>query len=654
MTETMDVDDPEPQVATEVVRPVLSARRPPEDEITPPDQSNHVISNIVMGVSTLVNVASTATTIGFEIAKWSTRFGLMASRTVVNGIGEITGLTPISTIVSGSLDVAEFFAIAGITTGQTVTSVSLRAASDSLSTIDTLFGSGETGKAVAEFARLVKREMGRDDGMGTPINDLNIFEILKSLTTWVSLQYLTRQVWEETAISGCKQIFASPIIEELMDEDEEYQDAADTHDNANANGNSDRNLPNNDDVVLVASEGDVSQGIVGDIKDAGSEPKSSWTIPTENNSFNLQLLLKDIKRASRYSIGTYGTTIVNFLVDGVLPVPSIPWESWLRNEQTTQSWLRNEQISNQIHRNHDTLATLADVPVASIISSSYDNRHAVNSGRYHPTFYVIVDHPHKQVVLALRGTLSIHDLMVDLTCDFETVKLPAGQEARVHGGMWKAAKALSQPRTRVYESIKKALQELPGYSLLITGHSLGASLGALLTMQWGDANTGTIHELSGLPVGRTIQCFAFACPQVVDKATSKLLQSIILSVVIDDDIIPRLSLGSVRDLKNVVIWMHNNSDLTVGLTRRAIAIATSSHPEIQPSESQIDAGLRYEIENACLNNEKLYPAGRVLWLMTGRIYEVVDLEAVFGCLVFSSGSAGKHLPHVYERAISSL
>ena len=136
--------------------------------------------------------------------------------------------------------------------------------------------------------------------------------------------------------------------------------------------------------------------------------------------------------------------------------------------------------------------------------------------------------------------------------------------------------------------------------------------------------------------------------------TSNLLQSLVISTAVDDDVIPRLSLGTVRDLRDVVLWMRRNDDLIKGIRTRALTSMSSSIPLHSLPEAQVDVGLAYEIETVCFQNEKLYPAGRIIWIMKKKVYEVLDVEAVFGCLLFSSTMAGRHLPHIYHGAINEL
>jgi len=96
---------------------------------------------------------------------------------------------------------------------------------------------------------------------------------------------------------------------------------------------------------------------------------------------------------------------------------------------------------------------------------------------------------------------------------------------------------------------------------------------------WADPNTCLTVKSSGLPVGRQVQVYAFAPPYVqafscplmdnqldmtlffllyralTDAALSRLTSKLVVSLVYSHDIVSRLSLGSVRDLKNAAMWL---------------------------------------------------------------------------------------------------
>lgn len=96
------------------------------------------------------------------------------------------------------------------------------------------------------------------------------------------------------------------------------------------------------------------------------------------------------------------------------------------------------------------------------------------------------------------------------------------------GGMVRAA-------MYVLREVGPALRRLQaeGYQLTIVGHSLGGAVAALLT-----------YLLAG--VAPTAQCVTYGCPSCVDAATSDLLKGRVLSVVLHDDVISRITPQSIR------------------------------------------------------------------------------------------------------------
>ena len=113
--------------------------------------------------------------------------------------------------------------------------------------------------------------------------------------------------------------------------------------------------------------------------------------------------------------------------------------------------------------------------------------------------------------------------------------------------------------------VQQLLQENEGFSLVLTGHSLGAGVASLCTMLihegslhgtaivaqewwWWHArvnDTVAVVELPAIP----IHCHAYACPCTVSPDLSVAYEHIITSYVLENDIVPRLSLGSIYSLR---------------------------------------------------------------------------------------------------------
>lgn len=83
----------------------------------------------------------------------------------------------------------------------------------------------------------------------------------------------------------------------------------------------------------------------------------------------------------------------------------------------------------------------------------------------------------------------------------------------------------------------------------------------LLTVEtsqmWADPRTCLTHRASGMPTGRRVAAYCYAPPCLVSASLSKLAASsnLITSFVYSHDVVSRLSLGSVRDLRRATAWL---------------------------------------------------------------------------------------------------
>ncbi|GMH81816.1 hypothetical protein TL16_g09053 [Triparma laevis f. inornata] len=88
------------------------------------------------------------------------------------------------------------------------------------------------------------------------------------------------------------------------------------------------------------------------------------------------------------------------------------------------------------------------------------------SERGRPSFYVAIDRKRCEIVLCIRGTMSISDIFTDLTIE------DASDDTCIeHSGIKSAASKVFNITSPVIMSLKK---EHPDYRLVLTGHSLGA------------------------------------------------------------------------------------------------------------------------------------------------------------------------------------
>ena len=168
------------------------------------------------------------------------------------------------------------------------------------------------------------------------------------------------------------------------------------------------------------------------------------------------------------------------------------------------------------------------VPENDIVLMDVDYDGDVNHLRH----FIAVDHANKKVVLAIRGTFSLSEVVVDVAafsrpfCGGEAHSEMATMAERV----WEVAG----------ETVNHSLKEHKDYEFIITGHSLGAAAACLLNI--------ICHrngkELIG---GRKIRCFAYATPpcyapyELAGEAAKDCINHIHA-----DDAVPFLSVDSVR------------------------------------------------------------------------------------------------------------
>ena len=115
------------------------------------------------------------------------------------------------------------------------------------------------------------------------------------------------------------------------------------------------------------------------------------------------------------------------------------------------------------------------LPESAIVAAEWNPCHET----LRPAYAVCIDAPHGAVVLSVRGTSHIVDMLVNSGASAEPF---LGGQA--HGGF---AKATDQLVEQVLPHIKKAFEEQSknqkDLKLVITGHSMGAAVGIMAGMK---------------------------------------------------------------------------------------------------------------------------------------------------------------------------
>jgi len=163
-----------------------------------------------------------------------------------------------------------------------------------------------------------------------------------------------------------------------------------------------------------------------------------------------------------------------------------------------------------------------------------------DSHLYRPGHMVVVDREIKRIVVAIRGTMRFQDIITNLTCEQVPFAITTDDNKIVHGktheGFLLSAHNLHE---ELHDKVKLAMEEHKDYSLAICGHSMGGAVATLLSLMW-----------AGEFKNRDVQSFSFAAPCVLceDASQSEFVKSRVTSIVLGDDMVSRLSLGSFEDL----------------------------------------------------------------------------------------------------------
>ena len=96
-----------------------------------------------------------------------------------------------------------------------------------------------------------------------------------------------------------------------------------------------------------------------------------------------------------------------------------------------------------------------------------DNRDSQNN--HIPHFMIFIDESTKSIVLAIRGTSSIKDAVINAVAS-ETKFL----NGYAHKGILESSQKILYQSS---QALKKAFEKYPGYRFVITGHSLGGGAG---------------------------------------------------------------------------------------------------------------------------------------------------------------------------------
>ncbi|GCB63791.1 hypothetical protein scyTo_0007438 [Scyliorhinus torazame] len=245
----------------------------------------------------------------------------------------------------------------------------------------------------------------------------------------------------------------------------------------------------------------------------------------------LDIELENSAHYMQYAVAAYGWPLYIF------SHPCTGLCKLSRNCMCCRSQFPEQDIvgGDQLGCNFNSMLQTTGLQYRDFIHVSFHNK------IYEIPFFVALDHKKEAVVVAVRGTLSLEDALTDLSAEHETLLVDGVTgESLAHKGILQAACYIH--KKLIKEGIlNQAFEVVPEYKLVITGHSLGAGAASILA----------ILLRRSFP---ELRCYAFSPPGgLLSKCLADYSKGFIISVVLGKDLIPRLSLGNVEDLKRRIL-----------------------------------------------------------------------------------------------------
>jgi hypothetical protein len=160
---------------------------------------------------------------------------------------------------------------------------------------------------------------------------------------------------------------------------------------------------------------------------------------------------------------------------------------------------------------------------------------------------IVADTEKKALVVIIRGTMSVFDCLTDLNGEYEDYTMRNYENGEVLA-VGKVHKGIMQGAVNISESAKPHvlafLAEHPDYQLVITGHSLGGGSTGLLALYW-------YSDPDIMKYG--FKAYALAPPCTNSQEFTPFLKTCCVSCAYGNDIVARVSLGTIRDLCEMLL-----------------------------------------------------------------------------------------------------
>ncbi|KZT66992.1 alpha/beta-hydrolase [Daedalea quercina L-15889] len=464
-----------------------------------------------------LDVASTATMLGFSAAKAGTKLGFSITRGVASTAAGLTGTAVDHALFGGSIgagpllggavstaiSAVESLALAPILIGETLTSTSLVAAHSTLSALTTVFpGSDEASFSLASFVQLVRREWSEPvESDGLPEERYGVVKIAKALMGWATLQGATSEYQERRWFQVMREI---PV----HDEAQARRNSVDAPDRprerkvSEVRVRSDVVYPSRGGQIVTADIGEAPPPAPGILPTAGSSASSADL----STALQMKATKQTLRRLSKLVLGGYGGTSLFFFGVSPWPEASVATSSGKRQEELKleQAVTASEEVQDssrnvvvddvqtvpgkpsyswwnvllgrhdhEIFMNYaesqpptpDDVSGPSTSTASEYVSPTRPPSVVVGSENMMPRFWVLTDHVRREVVLVIRGTMSLNEVAVDLTCDptsFELHSSPPAASRSKEKGKAETMSPVEEDADVVWSEFDEELESIPG------------------------------------------------------------------------------------------------------------------------------------------------------------------------------------------------
>ncbi|ESQ52955.1 hypothetical protein EUTSA_v10016471mg [Eutrema salsugineum] len=258
------------------------------------------------------------------------------------------------------------------------------------------------------------------------------------------------------------------------------------------------------------------------------------------------------------------------------------------SESTVYDLIYNAELAKGCYR--DSVSGLAR---NTMLRENNILKFVKDSSVMRPGYYVGVDHRRKLVVFGIRGTHTIYDLITDIVSSSDEEVTFEGYST--HFGTAEAARWFLNHEL---QTIRRCLEKYEGYKLRLVGHSLGGAIASLMAIM--------LRKMPREELGfdaEIISAVGYATPPCVSKELAENCSEFVTTIVMQDDIIPRLSTASLARLRNEILQTDWTSVIEKEEWKSVLDLVTNAKQVV----SSVQDAARKVSEYAKFGNKKEFP-----------------------------------------------